>query len=96
MTSTAAREEAALDQDREERRRQYTRRAIAIMTAHMSDPPGGPLLIETIRGYLDEHVDESEIVIGFVNLCGVLLIRLENATGRDNLTELQDIARKYG
>ena len=85
-----------MDQHREEQRRQYTRRAIAVMTGHFSEPGGVPLMIETILSYLDENVDESEIVIGLVNLCGVLLVRLENATGRDALTELQDIARKYG
>ena len=85
-----------MDREREEHQRQYTRRAIALMTSHVTEPGGGPLLIETIRGYLDEHVDESEIVVGLVNLCSVLLVRLERETGRDTLSELQDIARRYG
>ena len=85
-----------MDPERDEQRRQYTRRAIALMTGHVSEPAGGRLMIETIRGYLDEQVDESEIVVGLVNLSAVLLVRLERATGRDALAELQDIARMYG
>jgi hypothetical protein len=85
-----------LDLDREDQRRQFTRRAIALLTGSIAEPDGGPLVLETIRSYLEEQVDEAEIVVGLMNLCTVLLIRLEKATGRDNLTELQDIARKYG
>lgn len=74
-------------------------RALAILNAWVNEPggarPGGrPLWLETLFSYLEEDVDEAEVVIGFVELAGTLLVKLEKA-GHDPQAVLEDIARRY-
>lgn len=74
-------------------------RAVAILNAWAQEPAGPPpddeaLWIRTVFSYLDEGVESAELVIGFVELAGALLTKLE-AYGDDPQAVLADVAARY-
>lgn len=75
--------------------RENVRRAIDVMTAWSSD--GGPEFTwsRLVENVLDQPDGDLMLLMGFVNLAGELVVRLEKATGQDVQSHLQDIARKY-
>ena len=73
-------------------------RPIAILNAWLNEPDGpqhgDPLWLRTIFSYLEEGVDEAELVVGLAELSGILLVKLEKA-GLDPQAVLQDVANRY-
>lgn len=71
------------------------RRAIAITTAHWSDPAGSSQFTsDTVRGYLEDGQDTMDLLIGQISLTTFLLVKLEQA-GEDSTEVLCDIASRY-
>ena len=71
--------------------------AIRVMTAWASQPDRPDFASSQIEDILRERDIEGvfDLVAGFVSLSGVLLTRLEKATGAGYLETLQQIATKY-
>jgi len=71
-----------------------TRHAIAVMTAWAEDGP--PAAGEVIASYVSESADgEMYLMLGFENLCGILLVKLAEERGQSMSEVLQEIAVKY-
>ena len=72
------------------------RKAVGVMTAWVTDNPDSTTFSrERLLEYIYNDPDNDvELVHGFVDLAGVLLVRLETATGKGVQWHLQDIAAK--
>lgn len=71
-------------------------RAIGALTAWLETDEDPVFLGEEIRRTVAEGIEaEAALTIGLVNLAGLLLIRLEKATGHPPQETLQDLARRY-
>lgn len=73
-------------------------RCVAILNAWLQEPDGvpddtDPLWLDVIMSYIREGVDESELVIGLVELSGHLLVRLERH-GEDSQNLLAEYAQR--
>lgn len=76
---------------------EFTKMAIAVMTAWTDDENKDDFATKTVTSYLEEDPDaEIKLVVGLINLSGFLLVKLENETGSDMRAILQDIAKKVG
>jgi hypothetical protein len=78
-------------------RTEYTRKAVAVMTAYL-EPPGGAsqLVNDLINDSTAAGIEEADrLVRGFVNLSAYLLITLERDAGRDPQSVLREVAA-YG
>lgn len=77
-----------------------TQRAIAIMTAWASEPAGSDFSMETMtslvheQGQGDDFAGTVDVLFGMVNLCGYLLADAHGRTDVDELTILQEIAKR--
>lgn len=75
-----------------------TRQAVAIMTAWVDDGGDSSFGIETLTNILQERDDGDvfkgavEVIGGFVNLTGLLMIQRYRDTGQDELATLQQVA----
>ena len=71
-------------------------RAIAILTAWTSgDPDSGDFRGDVLLSYVEEGVRDEDLVLGFMNVSGVLLMKLEKHAGLMPDVVLQDIAQRY-
>lgn len=59
-------------------------------------PDNPALTAQTFASYISEGDDPTDLLTGAMNLCTLLLIRLEVLTGRDPKEELSYIAARYG
>jgi len=72
-----------------------TRQAVAIMTAWMDCEDDSSLGTETLTDILQERADGDvfkgaiEVIGGFVNLTGLLIVQRYRETGEDELATLQ-------
>jgi hypothetical protein len=74
---------------------EFTRRAIDVMTAWTTEPSGGDFTRSRLVERVTEEPDGAiKLIFGLITLAGWLLVRLEDATGQDMQSHLQDIARK--
>jgi hypothetical protein len=78
-----------------------TRRAIEVMTAWLDDPNKTDFAVSRAVDLIvkqDEMQDAAaaahELITGFINLSGLLLFRIEEATGDKGPTTLQKMAAK--
>jgi hypothetical protein len=77
---------------------QLTRHAVAIMTAWMDDEGDSRFGIETVADILADRDDGDlfraavEVIGGFVNLTGLLMLHLYSETGQDENETLQLLA----
>ena len=80
------------------RQADLTRQAVAIMTAWMDSGDDSSLGTETLTDILQERDDGDvfkgaiEVIGGFVNLTGLLMIQRYRDTGQDELATLQLVA----
>jgi hypothetical protein len=71
--------------------------AIAILTAWATseDACSSQSAGEIAASYIAEGMPEVDMVKGLLNLAGILLIKLEKATGTPTPELLRDLARRY-
>jgi hypothetical protein len=71
--------------------------AIAMLTAWAisEDNPRPQSVGEIAASYIAEGMTEVDMVTGLLNLAGMLLIRLEKATGTPAPELMRDLAAKY-
>jgi hypothetical protein len=69
--------------------------AIAILTAWANSGDDLQQVGAVTAGYIADGLPEPDLVVGLVNLAGLLLIRLERATGTPAPELLTDLARRY-
>ncbi len=77
----------------------HVRDAIAVMTAWLAEPDGGPLVLDTIERTVEASSDDAagllDLIGGLVSLCGFLLVRRENETGVRPAATLQEYGRRF-
>lgn len=74
--------------------------AIAVMTAWSEGGNSNDFAVDTLMDYIrdfgpDFDTAQRHMSIGMLNLCGLVLMRMEAETGKPVGTILQDIARHY-
>jgi hypothetical protein len=69
--------------------------AIAILTAWANSADDVRLAAEVAASYIADGLPEPVLVNGLMGLAGLLLIRLERATGTPAPELLTDLARRY-
>lgn len=75
-----------------------TRQAVAIMTAWMDNQGDSTFGIQTVADILEDRQDGDlftaaiEVIGGFVNLTGLLMLQRYSDTGQDERTTLQLVA----
>ncbi len=80
------------------RQADLTREAIAIMTAWMDSGDDPAFGIQTLTGILEERgegdvfIGAIEVIGGFVNLTGLLMVQRYQDTGQDERATLQQVA----
>jgi len=80
------------------RQAELTRQAVAIMTAWVDSEGDSSFGIETLTDILQERDDGDvftgavEVIGGFVNLTGLLMIQRYRDTGQDELATLRLVA----
>lgn len=77
-------------------RRASLSKVIAIAIALNATPEDPALATQTFVSYIGEGDDPVDLLTGAMNLCTLLLIRLEKLTGRDSQEELHYLAAHYG
>ena len=76
-------------------RRASLSKVIAIATALNATPENPGLATRTFVSYIGEGDDPVDLLTGAMNLCTLLLMRLEKLTGRDPQEELRYLAACY-
>jgi hypothetical protein len=71
------------------------RRAIEVMTASIIDPDKQFAWDRVVDNVANEPDGEMKLLMGFMTLGTELLVRLEDATGKNARWHLQQIAAKY-
>lgn len=71
-------------------------KVIALATALNATPDDPRLASETFGSYISDGDDPVDLLTGAMNLCTLLLVRLEKLAGRDPADELQYLATRYG
>jgi hypothetical protein len=69
--------------------------AIAILTAWANSGDDLGQVGAVTASYIADGLPEPDLVVGLINLAGLLLIRLEKATGTPAPELLTDLARRY-
>jgi hypothetical protein len=69
--------------------------AIAILTAWANSPDDVRPAAGVAAGYIADGLPELVLVNGLISLAGLLLVRLERATGTPAPELLTDLARRY-
>jgi hypothetical protein len=69
--------------------------AIAILTAWANSGDDLGSVGAVTANYVADGLPEPDLVVGLINLAGLLLIRLERATGTPAPELLTDLARRY-
>jgi hypothetical protein len=69
--------------------------AIAILTAWANSPNDVQLAGDVLLSYVAEGIPEGDLVHGLISLAGILLMRLEKATGTPAHELMADLARRY-
>ena len=73
---------------------EWTRQAIDVMTAWSVDNDDEFFLASRVAAYAGaEPAGAMKLTVGFVNLTAILLLQLQEASGADAHTILQDAAR---
>lgn len=68
--------------------------AIAVLTEWANsgdDQPSGDVLLS----YIADDIPEQDLVIGLINLAGILLVQLSKATGKSEPELMRDLAARY-
>ena len=69
---------------------------IAIATALNATPEDPDLATQTFLSYISDGDDPVDLLTGAMNLCTLLLMRLEKLAARDPHEELRYLASRYG
>jgi hypothetical protein len=69
--------------------------AIAILTAWANSNDDVRPSVDVLVSYVAEGIPEHVLVGGLLNLAGILLVRLEKATGTPASELMADLARRY-
>ncbi|MCV7174560.1 hypothetical protein [Mycolicibacterium sphagni] len=73
---------------------EWTRRAIDVMTAWSAGHCDSRFAAKRVAAYAGEEPDGAmKLAVGFINLSAMLLTEVEQLSGTDATTILQDIAR---
>jgi hypothetical protein len=73
---------------------EWTRQAIDVMTAWSVDTGDESFLASRVAAYAGaEPAGAMKLTVGFINLAAILLLQLQEASGADTRTILQDAAR---
>jgi hypothetical protein len=73
---------------------EWTRQAIDVMTAWSVDTDDEFFLASRVAAYAcAEPAGAMKLTVGFINLAAILLLQLQEASGADTRTILQDAAR---
>jgi hypothetical protein len=69
--------------------------AIAILTEWVNAGVDLGQVGAVMASYIADGLQEPDLVVGFIHLAGLLLVRLEKATGTPAPELLTDLARRY-
>ena len=69
--------------------------AIAILTEWANAGADLAKVDAVMASYIADGLQEPDLIVGFIHLAGLLLVRLEKATGTPAPELLTDLARKY-